>query len=82
MPWDRDYPRGRDPRVHPAIRSGTGAFFLAAIGVATPGSCVSDDGGNLEKLFGASGFVCSNATAKTDLKDYGFPVTPLCGVTG
>ena len=37
---------------------------------------------NLEAIFGASGFTCSNAKAKTDLKNYGFLVTPLCGVTG
>ena len=48
-----------------------------------PGAEAGAPGGeNLEKLFGASGFVCSNAKAKTDLKNYGFLVTPLCGVTG
>ena len=36
----------------------------------------------LEKFFGSSkrgGWVCSNATAKTDLTNYGFLVTPFCG---
>jgi ABC-type phosphate transport system substrate-binding protein len=48
-----------------------------------PGSEAGAPGGvNLEALFGASGFTCSNAKAKTDLKNYGFLVTPLCGVTG
>jgi ABC-type phosphate transport system substrate-binding protein len=48
-----------------------------------PGSEAGAPGGvNLEKLFGASGFVCSSSKAKTDLKNYGFLVTPLCGVTG
>ena len=48
-----------------------------------PGSEAGAPGGvNLEPLFGASGFVCSNSKAKTDLKNYGFLVTPLCGVTG
>jgi len=48
-----------------------------------PGSEAGAPGGvNLEPLFGASGFVCTNTTAKTDLKNYGFLVTPLCGVTG
>jgi ABC-type phosphate transport system substrate-binding protein len=48
-----------------------------------PGSEAGAPGGvNLEPIFGASGFVCTNATAKTDLKKYGFLVTPLCGVTG
>jgi len=48
-----------------------------------PGAEAGAPGGvNLETLFGASGFVCSNSKAKTDLKNYGFLVTPLCGVTG
>jgi ABC-type phosphate transport system substrate-binding protein len=48
-----------------------------------PGSEAGAPGGiNLEPMFGASGFVCTNATAKTDLRNYGFLVTPLCGVTG
>jgi ABC-type phosphate transport system substrate-binding protein len=48
-----------------------------------PGSESGAPGGvDMEQLFGASGFVCSNTTAKTDLKNYGFLVTPLCGVTG
>jgi ABC-type phosphate transport system substrate-binding protein len=48
-----------------------------------PGSEAGAPGGvNLEPLFGASGFVCTNTTAKADLKNYGFLVTPLCGVTG
>jgi ABC-type phosphate transport system substrate-binding protein len=47
-----------------------------------PGATSPVGGVNLEALFGASGFVCSNAAAKTDLKNYGFLVTPLCGVTG
>jgi ABC-type phosphate transport system substrate-binding protein len=48
-----------------------------------PGSEAGAPGGvNLEALFGASGFTCSNSKAKTDLKNYGFLVTPLCGVTG
>jgi ABC-type phosphate transport system substrate-binding protein len=48
-----------------------------------PGAEAGAVGGvNLEPLFGASGFVCSNSAAKTDLKNYGFLVSPLCGVTG
>ena len=48
-----------------------------------PGSEAGAPGGvNLEAMFGASGFTCTNAKAKTDLKNYGFLVTPLCGVTG
>jgi ABC-type phosphate transport system substrate-binding protein len=48
-----------------------------------PGSEAGAPGGvNLETMFGASGFTCTNAKAKTDLKNYGFLVTPLCGVTG
>jgi len=39
-------------------------------------------GVNLESLFGASGFVCTNSTAQKDLTNYGFLVIPLCGVTG
>jgi ABC-type phosphate transport system substrate-binding protein len=48
-----------------------------------PGAEAGAPGGvNLESLFGASGFVCSSTKAKTDLRNYGFLVTPLCGVTG
>jgi ABC-type phosphate transport system substrate-binding protein len=47
-----------------------------------PGATNPVGGVNLEKLFGASGFTCSSAKAKKDLKNYGFLVTPLCGVTG
>ena len=37
---------------------------------------------NLEPLFGASGWVCKNATARTDLLDYGFVVhNTTCGLT-
>jgi hypothetical protein len=48
-----------------------------------PGSEAGAPGGvNLEPIFGASGFVCASSQAKADLKNYGFLVTPLCGVTG
>jgi ABC-type phosphate transport system substrate-binding protein len=47
-----------------------------------PGATSPVGGVNLEPLFGASGFVCTNATAKADLTNYGFLVSPLCGVTG
>jgi len=48
-----------------------------------PGAEAGAPGGvNLEALFGASGFVCNNATAQKDLTNYGFLVTALCGVTG
>jgi len=47
-----------------------------------PGATSPVGGVNLEQLFGASGFVCTNSQTKTDLKNYGFLVTPLCGVTG
>ncbi len=39
-------------------------------------------GVNLAPLFGASGFTCSNSTAKQDLLNYGFEVLSICGVTG
>ena len=47
-----------------------------------PGATSPVGGVNLEAIFGASGFVCTSSTAKADLKNYGFLVTPLCGVTG
>ncbi len=48
-----------------------------------PGSEAGAPGGvNLEPIFGASGFVCTNKTAQADLKNYGFLLTPLCGITG
>jgi|SRR5215469_2538751 len=40
---------------------------------------------NLEKFFASStntvkGWVCTNSTAKTDIRNYGFLTTPFCGV--
>ena len=47
-----------------------------------PGTEAGRPGGvNLEPIFGASGFVCTNAVAKADLKKYGFLVIPTCGIT-
>jgi ABC-type phosphate transport system substrate-binding protein len=47
-----------------------------------PGSESGAPGGvNLEKIFGASGWACTNATAKTDIKNYGFVLLPICGTT-
>jgi ABC-type phosphate transport system substrate-binding protein len=34
----------------------------------------------LEPIFGVSGWACTNTTAKADLKNYGFVLSPLCGV--
>lgn len=34
----------------------------------------------LEPIYGASGWACTNSTAKTDLKNYGFLLSPLCGI--
>jgi hypothetical protein len=34
----------------------------------------------LEPIFGVSGWACTSATAKADLKNYGFLLSPLCGV--
>src|SRR6266700_628356 len=46
-----------------------------------PGATSPVGGVNLEPIFGASGFVCTNATAKADLKKYGFLSIPTCGIT-
>ncbi len=46
-----------------------------------PGAASPVGGVNLEQIFGASGFVCTNTTAKADLKNYGFLVIPTCGIT-
>jgi ABC-type phosphate transport system substrate-binding protein len=35
----------------------------------------------LEPIFGAKGYTCANATAKKDLRNYGFMVLPSCGKT-
>jgi ABC-type phosphate transport system substrate-binding protein len=35
----------------------------------------------LEPFFGARGWVCTNATAKADLLNYGFVILPTCGQT-
>jgi len=34
----------------------------------------------LEPIFGTHGFTCTNKTARTDIKNYGFLPTPLCGL--
>ena len=34
----------------------------------------------LEPIFGRSGWACTSTTAKADLKNYGFLLSPLCGV--
>lgn len=47
-----------------------------------PGATSPVGGVNLEKLFGASGFVCkSTGPAHTDLLNYGFLPIPTCGLT-
>ena len=47
-----------------------------------PGSESGAPGGvNLEKIFGASGWACTNATAKLDIKNYGFVSIGTCGST-
>ena len=47
-----------------------------------PGSESGAPGGvNLEKIFGASGWACTNATAKLDIKNYGFVSIGICGST-
>jgi ABC-type phosphate transport system substrate-binding protein len=51
-----------------------------------PGSESGSPGGlNLESVLGATGFICSNSTAKTDILDYGFLVKwklSTCGSVG
>ena len=47
-----------------------------------PGSESGAPGGvNLDPIFGASGWACTNATAKLDIKNYGFVSIPTCGST-
>jgi ABC-type phosphate transport system substrate-binding protein len=47
-----------------------------------PGSESGAPGGvDLEKIFGASGWACTNSTAKQDIRDYGFLTIPVCGTT-
>jgi ABC-type phosphate transport system substrate-binding protein len=36
---------------------------------------------NMESLFGASGWICTNSTAHTQLKHYGFLLHATCGLT-
>ncbi len=53
--WDQV--GGANAPIHafiPQSGSGTRSFFLSAIGVATPGSCVSDDNGLLEENEGVN----------------------------
>lgn len=50
-------PHGKSDAIKPFIpqaASGTRAFFLTAIGVVTPGGCVSDVGGRLEENEGVN----------------------------
>ena len=46
-----------------------------------PGATNPVGGVNLAPIFGAGGYVCNNATAKADLKKYGFLQIPTCGLT-
>jgi ABC-type phosphate transport system substrate-binding protein len=47
-----------------------------------PGSEAGAPGGvDLENIFGASGWACTSATAKTDIKNYGFVPLSTCGLT-
>ena len=47
-----------------------------------PGSESGAPGGvDLDKIFGASGWACTNATAKLDIKNYGFVSIGICGST-
>ena len=48
---------GKNAPIHafiPQSGSGTRSFFLGAIGIATPGSCVSDDNGTLQENEGVN----------------------------
>jgi ABC-type phosphate transport system substrate-binding protein len=46
-----------------------------------PGVTSPVGGVNLSKIFGATGFDCTNSKAKTDIKNYGFVTLPTCGST-
>jgi ABC-type phosphate transport system substrate-binding protein len=46
-----------------------------------PGPTSPVGGVNLEQLFGASGYDCTNATAKAEIADYGFLTIATCGAT-
>jgi ABC-type phosphate transport system substrate-binding protein len=46
-----------------------------------PGATKPVGGVNLEPIFGASGFICKNTVAKTDLRNYGFLAIATCGIT-
>ena len=47
-----------------------------------PGSESGAPGGvDLENIFGASGWACTSATAKADIKNYGFVPLSTCGLT-
>lgn len=47
-----------------------------------PGSESGAPGGvNLDPIFGASGWACTNASAKADIKNYGFIPLSICGST-
>jgi hypothetical protein len=46
-----------------------------------PGATSPVGGVNLEKIFGASGWACTSATAKVDIQNYGFESIGSCGAT-
>jgi len=46
-----------------------------------PGTAGPVGGLNLEKIFAATGYDCTNAKAKTDIKNYGFIPLSTCGAT-
>jgi hypothetical protein len=69
------------------INTGFSANFIRTVFEVVRYSAGTPDHipGYLEKFFASStatkkGWVCTNSTAKTDIRNYGFLVTPFCGV--
>ena len=46
-----------------------------------PGATSPVGGVNLEQVFGATGYDCTNAAAKSDITHYGFLTIATCGAT-
>jgi ABC-type phosphate transport system substrate-binding protein len=71
---------GTSPNVS-INRSFSPTFFNTIYDVVRFSSTTKDNiPANLEPFFGASGWACTNSTAKTDIKRYGFLTTTLCGI--
>jgi ABC-type phosphate transport system substrate-binding protein len=67
---------GKVPTINPKFPSD---FWRTLYNVVPYAATASKMPGNLTPIFGRTGYLCTNAKAKTEIRDYGFVTTGLCG---